>query len=210
MAEETSNFQVPCVPRFDEDYDHGSMVMENLLRSKEYWPVFETGYNEPREGENRTAAELRILDEMRLKDLKARNYLFRSVDKKILKTITHKQTAKHVWDAMKLKYQGNTRVKQSQLQRLKHDFEILEMKDGETITEYFGRVMVTANDMRNYGEDMPDVNIVEKILRTLTSSFNFVVCSIEESWDIDTLTVDELQSSLLVHEQKLTRKVSEG
>ena len=63
--------------------------------------------------------------------------------------------------------------------------------------------------MRNCGEDMPDVKIVEKILRSLTDKFNIVVCSIEESKDIDQLTVDELQASLLVHEQKVIDKRSE-
>jgi hypothetical protein len=63
--------------------------------------------------------------------------------------------------------------------------------------------------MRNCEEDMPDVKIVEKILRSLTEKFNFVVCSIEESKDIDKLIVDELQASLLVHEQKVVEKRSE-
>ncbi|GJT82884.1 retrovirus-related pol polyprotein from transposon TNT 1-94 [Tanacetum coccineum] len=81
---------------------------------------------------------------------------------------------------------------------------MLEMKMGEP--DYFGRAMVTENNMRNCGEDMDDVKIVEKILRTLRENFNFVVCSIEESKDIDKLTVDELQSSLLVHKQKVKQK----
>ena len=33
--------------------------------------------------------------------------------------------------------------------------------------------------------------------------FNYVVCSIEESNNLDTMTIDELQSSLLVHEQRM-------
>ncbi|XP_050897906.1 uncharacterized protein LOC127104795 [Lathyrus oleraceus] len=101
---------------------------------------------------------------------------------------------------MKVKYQGSARVKRAQLQRLRRTFETLEMKLGEGVSEYFPRVMSTANDMRNCGEDMNDVKIVEKILRSLTDNFNFVVCSIEESKDIDDLTADELQASLLVHE----------
>lgn len=78
------------------------------------------------------------------------------------------------------------------------------MKVGETITNYFARVMTIANQMRSNGEQMRDVTIVEKILRTLTDKFNYVVVSIEESKDIDSI-IDELQSSLLVHEQKLNR-----
>ena len=49
-------------------------------------------------------------------------------------------------------------------------------------------------------EKMNDVAIVEKILCSMTLEFNYVVCSIEESKDIDDLSLDELQSSLLVHE----------
>ncbi|KAA0060233.1 uncharacterized protein E5676_scaffold275G00280 [Cucumis melo var. makuwa] len=43
----------------------------------------------------------------------------------------------------------------------------------------------------------------------MTSKFNFVVCSIEESKDIDNLLIDELQSSLLVHDQKVTKQEKE-
>ncbi|CAA7024668.1 unnamed protein product [Microthlaspi erraticum] len=68
---------------------------------------------------------------------------------------------------MKIKYQGNSRVKRAQLQTLRRSFELLEMKNGESVTDYFARVMVVANDMKNCGDDMQDVKIVEKILRTL-------------------------------------------
>ena len=76
------------------------------------------------------------------------------------------------------------------------------MRPAEGITKYFSRVMTVANKMRIYGEDMQDVKVVEKILRSLDEKFNYIVCSIEESKDIDALTIDELQSSLIVHEHK--------
>lgn len=45
----------------------------------------------------------------------------------------------------------------------------------------------------------------KKILHTLLENYNYKVYSIEESKDINNMFVDELQSSLLVHEQKLKR-----
>ena len=52
---------------------------------------------------------------------------------------------------------------------------------------------------------MIDVTIVEKILCSLMPKYDYVVCSIKESKDIDELLLDELQSSLLVYEQKMNR-----
>ncbi|CAL2237915.1 unnamed protein product [Prunus armeniaca] len=106
---------------------------------------------------------------------------------------------------MKNKYEGNARVKRLTLQALRRDFETLEMKVGEMIVDYFASVMSVANKMRVYGEAMTDITVCEKILRSLTDKFNYIVCSIEEFRDMDTLTIDELKSSLIVHEQKFHR-----
>ncbi|KAF2288594.1 hypothetical protein GH714_009016 [Hevea brasiliensis] len=40
------NFVQPAIPRFDGHYDHWSMLMENFLRSKEYWQVVSEGISE--------------------------------------------------------------------------------------------------------------------------------------------------------------------
>ena len=45
MASET--FVQPAIPRFDGQYDHWSMLMENFLRSKEYWTTVVSGVAEP-------------------------------------------------------------------------------------------------------------------------------------------------------------------
>jgi hypothetical protein len=45
--------------------------------------------------------------------------------------------------------------------------------------------------------------IFDKVLRSMTPKFNYVVCSIEESNDATTLSIDELQSFSLVQEQRM-------
>ena len=77
------------------------------------------------------------------------------------------------------------------------------MKSRVSVTNYFSRTMAIVNKMCIYGDKTEDVIIVEKILQYLTPNFNFVVCSIEEANDLDELLIDELQGSLLVHEQKI-------
>ncbi|XP_049349070.1 uncharacterized protein LOC125813644 [Solanum verrucosum] len=59
---------------------------------------------------------------------------------------------------------------------------------------------------RIHGERLEDVTIVEKIMRSMLPKFNFVICSIEESKNLDTLSLDELQNSLMVHEQKIVQQ----
>jgi RNase H-fold protein (predicted Holliday junction resolvase) len=77
------------------------------------------------------------------------------------------------------------------------------MKIGELIEDYFFGILDIANKMNAHDENMSQGIIVEKILHSLSSRFNYVVCSIEESNDVTTMTIDELQSSLLVHEQRM-------
>ncbi|PNX56631.1 retrovirus-related Pol polyprotein from transposon TNT 1-94, partial [Trifolium pratense] len=92
---------------------------------------------------------------------------------------------------------------------MRKEFEILNMKIGESIDEYFSRTLGIANKMTSHGEVATQSTRVEKILRSLTSRFNYVVCSIEESNDATTMTVDQLQSSLLVQEQRMKHQKDE-
>jgi hypothetical protein len=156
------HFQPPSIPKFDGYYDHWSLLMENLLRSKELWDLIETGVTvAPADA---TAEQLQSAAASRLKDLKVKNYLFQSIDRTILETILTRNTAKEIWDSMRSKYQGSTKVKRAQLQALRREFEVLGMKESESIDEYFARTLAIANRMTANGETMQQVHIVEKIL----------------------------------------------
>nr|XP_043620003.1 uncharacterized protein LOC122591837 [Erigeron canadensis] len=160
--------------------------MENLLRAKKLWDLIDPGIRERRVGVAQSEAEKKKLEELQAKDLQVvKHYLYQAIDR--------------------VTFQGNARVKRSMLQKLRRDFEILEMKEREMITEYFARVLTIVNQMRSNGENMPDDKIVEKVLRTLTEKYLFVVVSIEESRDVEKMMIDELQSTLLVHEQKFKK-----
>ena len=141
------NYVQPAIPRFDGHYDHWTMLMENLLRSKEYWSLVENGITTAPTGA--TQEQLKSEEDSKLKDLKAKNYLFQAIDRSIMETTLNKNTAKEIWDSMKQKYQGSTKVKRAQLQALMREFEILGMKEGESVDEYFARTLAIVNKMKS-------------------------------------------------------------
>lgn len=108
-----------------------------------------------------------------MKDLKTTNYLFRAIDCAILETILKKDTAKDIWDSMKKKYQGTARVKRAQIQVLRKEFEILHMKEGESVNNYFVRTLSIANKMCIHGESLEDIAVIEKILHSMTHKFDY-------------------------------------
>ncbi|CAL2265082.1 unnamed protein product [Prunus armeniaca] len=217
MAESNSSgFVQPAIPKFDGHYDHWVMLMENFLCSKEYWDLVEKGISvvvtqsvSTGVETEQAQAQCKLVEGQKLKDLKAKNYLFQAIDRNIMETILDRDTSKSIWDSMKQKYQGSTKVKRAQLQALRRDFETLHMKEGETVDNFFACTLTIANKMKAHGETMSQTTINEKVLRSMTSKFDYVVCSIEESNDLNTLNIDELQSSLLVHEQRMNGHLGE-
>lgn len=110
--------------------------MENFLRSKEYWALVETSYVELGKAPL-TEAQQRRFDEQKLQDLKVKNYLYQVIDHTILEIILQKNTSKEIWDSMKMKYKGSVKVNRSQLQALHRDFETLQIKQEESMNDYF-------------------------------------------------------------------------
>ncbi|MCI70434.1 retrovirus-related Pol polyprotein from transposon TNT 1-94, partial [Trifolium medium] len=62
---------------------------------------------------------------------------------------------------MKRKYEGSTKVKRAQLQAMRREFEVLAMKEDESVDEYFSRTLVIANKMTSCGQRMEQVTVVE-------------------------------------------------
>ncbi|XP_076894582.1 uncharacterized protein LOC143546911 [Bidens hawaiensis] len=118
-------------------------------------------------------------------------------------------TEKETWDILKMEFQGDSQVKAVKLQGLQREFENLLMKEEESIGEYFGRVMAIVSQKRAFGETVSDQTIVEKILRSFTPKFDYIVPSIEVSFDLSKLTHVKLMGSLHSQEERINSRTLE-
>src|SRR3954469_25648328 len=80
------------------------------------------------------------------------------------------------------------------------------MKNTEKVSEYISRVILITNEMKTCGETLSEQVIIEKILRPLTPQFDYIVVSTEHSKDLETMRIEELQSSLEAQELRFTER----
>lgn len=81
----------------------------------------------------------------------------------------------------------------------------MKMKISENISEYATRLKTVANEMKRNGETLTNVRVMEKLPRSLTRKFDYVVIAIEESKDFSLISIDELVGSLQVHELRMNQ-----
>ncbi|XP_027340904.1 uncharacterized protein LOC113854212 [Abrus precatorius] len=91
-----------------------------------------------------------------------------------------KSTSQAIWRSMQQNYHGLTRVKRAQLQALRREFKLLAMKDGEKVDSYLGHTLSVVNKMKSNSEVMGSSIVVSKIVRSLTTNFNYVNSQPEE------------------------------
>ena len=70
------------------------------------------------------------------KDKKAYAYILQFISEGMLPQIANKKNAKEIWDSLKMRYLGSERVKMGRVQTMKREFNVLQMKETETIDEF--------------------------------------------------------------------------
>ena len=114
----------------------------------------------------------------------------------------HFKSAKEIWDKIILSYKGDEQVKREKLQTLRIRYENLKMHSNESIANYFLHIDDIVNCMRNLGEEIKEVVLVEKVLRSLSTKFDSKVSAIEEKEDLQKITMTQLHGILVAFEMR--------
>ena len=79
------------------------------------------------------------------------------------------------------------------------------MEENESFDEFYAKLRDIVNLAFNFGETIPEPKIVRKVLRFLLERFHAKIIVIEESKDIDKISLTELIGNLQTYELGLTR-----
>ena len=115
---------------------------------------------------------------------KAVNTLLGSLSQLEFVKVMQLKSPKEIWDKIILCYEGDSQVKRAKLQTLRIQYETLKMHNDESITSYFLCIDEVVNCMKNLGEEIKEVTLVEKVLRSLSAKFESKVSAIEEKQDL--------------------------
>ncbi|XP_019459889.1 PREDICTED: uncharacterized protein LOC109359647 [Lupinus angustifolius] len=177
------------LPTLDgKNYEIWHIQMKVLFGYQEVLEIVQNGYQFVRE--DATETQRSTFRECKKRDFKALFVIHQCVDESNFEKISKK-------------------VKKVKLQTLRREYELLQMKDGDTIANYFTKIRSLTNLMKGCGEVMMDQSVVEKALRTLNPKFDHVIVAIEESKDIEVFKNEELQSSLEAHEKRIKKMNSD-
>ncbi|XP_027169592.1 uncharacterized protein LOC113769333 [Coffea eugenioides] len=172
------------------------------LEVLDLWEAIEEDYDVPLQPANPTVAQMKNHKDRKTRKSKAKAYLFSAVSSTIFTRIMNLESAKDIWDYLKKEYQGNERTKNMQVLNLIKAFEMVNMKESETIKDYSDKLLGIVNKVRLLGKDFSDERIVQKILVTLPEKYESKISSLEESKDLSSISLAELVNALQALEQR--------
>ncbi|KAH0636428.1 hypothetical protein KY290_036873 [Solanum tuberosum] len=151
---------------------------------------------------NPTLQKVRSHEEEITKGPKALSFIHTVVSDSIFTRIMTCESAKKVWDMLKQEFQGSDGTRQMQILNLRKEFEMLRMKETEKVKDYIDRIMKIINHIRLLGKNVEEQRIVEKVMVTLPEKFEAKISSIEDTWDMFHVTLNELSNALLAVQKR--------
>ncbi|XP_075103792.1 uncharacterized protein LOC142178355 [Nicotiana tabacum] len=113
-----------------------------------------------------------------------------------------------MWENLEVTYEGTSKVKETHINMLVHDYELFQMKEGKSIEEMFARLSKIIGDLKAFGKPYSSGDQVQKILRSLPTTLQTKVVAFE-SQDPNKLSYDELRGDLIAFEKTHLKKTNQ-
>lgn len=177
--------------------------MQTHLKALSLWEVIVDDSEPPAIRESITVNQLPKYEEDLAKKPRALACLHSAVSDSVFSRIMNFESPKQAWEKLKEEFDGGKRRRMIKLIRLKCEFEMVRMREGDTVREYTTKFSKTANEIRLLGENFPDSRVVEIFLVSLPSKFESKILALEELSDLETITAAELINKLQSQEQRV-------
>ncbi|XP_070008562.1 uncharacterized protein LOC142165030 [Nicotiana tabacum] len=114
---------------------------------------------------------------------------------------------KEQMEVLEVTYEGTSKVKETHINMLVHDYKLFSMKEEESIEEMFARFSKIISDLKAFDKPYTSEDQVRKILRSLPTTWQTKVVTLE-SQDLNKLSYDELRGELIAFEKTHLKKTS--
>ncbi|GJZ23237.1 zinc finger, CCHC-type containing protein [Tanacetum coccineum] len=183
------NIALKCVQLTDSNYTTWAVLMETILKAYGLWETIN-----PKEGSSAT-------DEKKTHTTKA--MIFQTIPQDILAQVAQYETAKEVWDSVKVRYLGADLVQKARLQTLRSELETLKMKEDERVQDFSGKLGTIKAKFASLGTTLKDKIIVRKLLNSVPKKFLPIVATIEQYSEIDTMPFEEAVGRITAYEERI-------
>jgi len=119
--------------------------------------------------------------------------------------MSDKSTTKAMFASLCSNFEGNKKVKEAKVTMMVHQYELFRMKEDEDIETMYSRFQTLISGLQILKKSYAAFDHVNKILWSLPAKWRPNVTAIEEAKDLNTISVEDLTSSLKCYEIGLNK-----
>ncbi|GJT47529.1 hypothetical protein Tco_0956244 [Tanacetum coccineum] len=137
------------------------------------------------------------------KDKATTTFLYQALTEDVILQVAGCETAKELWDSLKTRHVGEEKVQQARLQSLMIGFNTLQMKDEDTVDAFTAKLNSYATKARELGTNVGMNHFFTNTIRAKPDRFIQIVASIEQTSDLDDISLDEITGKLKAFEERI-------
>ena len=186
QVRESSTIPLQCPKLTESNYTQWAILMEAILKSYGFWD---------------TIVSTESIDEKKMHTTKA--MIFQTLPEDVLMQVAQYESAKEVWDSIKVRFLGANLVQKARLQTLRTEIEALKMKENESVNDFAGKLGSIKAKFKNLGTTLKDKVIVRKLLNSVPKKFLPIVAIIEQYSEVDDMHFEEAVGRIIAFEERL-------